>query len=110
MNPNDKEFSVPTEICIIRAAGTESPLSPGMAQRTSAGLGIRHSELNASGYLDGKKLRTIQAWLPPDDLGAAPSHDEVDLNDALAEGTLVPVVSGTPGLAPLSIRTTGATK
>lgn len=91
------------------AAGTESILSPGMAQRVSAGRGIRHSELNASGYLDGKKLRVIQAWLPPDELGAAPSHDEVDLNDALADGTLVPVASGTPGLAPLTIGTTGAT-
>ena len=74
-----------------------------MAQRISAGRGIRHSELNASGYLDGKKLRVVQAWLPPDDLGAAPSHDEVDLNDALTDGTLVPVASGTPGLAPLTI-------
>ena len=37
-----------------------------MAQRISAGRGIRHSELNASGYLDGKKLRVVQAWLPPD--------------------------------------------
>ena len=90
-------------------AGTESILSPGMAQRVSAGRGIRHSELNASGYLDGKKLRVIQAWLPPDELGAAPSHDEADLNDALADGTLVPVASGTPGLAPLTIGTTGAT-
>ncbi|MBC6761916.1 hypothetical protein I6H48_07365 [Corynebacterium amycolatum] len=80
-----------------------------MAQRISAGRGIRHSELNASGYLDGKKLRVVQAWLPPDDLGAAPSHDEVDLNDALTDGTLVPVASGTPGLAPLTIGTTGAT-
>lgn len=91
------------------AAGAESILSPGMAQRVSAGRGIRHSELNASGYLDGKKLRAIQAWLPPDELGAAPSHDEADLNDALADGTLVPVASGTPGLAPLTIGTTGAT-
>ena len=81
------------------AAGAESILSPGMAQRVSAGRGIRHSELNASGYLDGKKLRVIQAWLPPDELGAAPSHDEADLNDALADGTLVPVASGTQAAA-----------
>ncbi|UBI03011.1 pirin family protein [Corynebacterium freneyi] len=99
------------------ATGTESILSPGMAQRISAGRGIRHSELNASGYLDGKKLRVIQAWLPPDELGAAPSHDEVDLNDALAAAAsaaspaerLIPVASGTPGAAPLTIGTSGAT-
>ena len=99
------------------AAGTESILSPGMAQRVSAGRGIRHSELNASGYLDGKKLRVIQAWLPPDAPGAAPSHDEVDLNDALATAAtsddpaarLIPVASGAPGFAPLTIGTAGAT-
>mgnify|MGYP001947181818 CR=1 FL=1 len=90
-------------------AGTESILSPGMAQRVSAGRGIRHSELNASGYLHGEKLRVIQAWLPPDELGAAASHDEVDLNDALSAGTLIPVASGPPGVAPLTTGTSGAT-
>ncbi|MFD5867496.1 pirin family protein [Corynebacterium sp. NPDC060344] len=91
------------------AAGSESILTPGMAQRVSAGRGIRHSELNASGYLDGKTLRVIQSWLPPDAPGTAPSHDEADLNDALADGTLAPVASGTPGIAPLTIGTSGAT-
>lgn len=99
------------------AAGTESILPPGMAQRVSAGRGIRHSELNASGYLDGTKLHVIQAWLPPDERGATPSHDEVDLNESLATAAsadspaerLIPVASGTPGAAPLTIRTSGAT-
>ena len=91
------------------AAGTASILTPGMAQRVSAGRRIRHSELNASGYLDGKKLRVIQAWLPSDEIGAPPTHDETDLNDELTAGTLIPVASGTPGMAPLTIGTSGAT-
>lgn len=94
---------------ITGAAGAEATLEPGMAQHISAGHGIRHSELNASGYLAGKKLRVIQAWLPPTTADTEPRHSETDLTEALSDGLLHPVASGTPDRAPLTIGTEGAT-
>lgn len=93
---------------ITGAAGAETTLGPGMAQQISAGRGIRHSELNASGYLAGEKLRVIQAWLPPTVADAEPRHSETDLTEVLADGHLHPVASATPGAAPLTIGTDGA--
>ncbi|WP_298088307.1 pirin family protein [uncultured Corynebacterium sp.] len=94
---------------ITGAAGAEATLEPGMAQHISAGRGIRHSELNASGYLAGKKLRVIQAWLPPTTADTEPRHSETDLTEALSDGLLHPVASGTPDRAPLTIGTEGVT-
>jgi redox-sensitive bicupin YhaK (pirin superfamily) len=71
--------------------GTDGVIYPGLAQRMSAGRGIRHSELNASATAD---VHLVQMWVLPDTAGIAPSYEQRDLNDALAGGSLVVVASG----------------
>jgi len=71
--------------------GTNGIIYPGLAQRMSAGTGIRHSEMNASATAD---VHLVQMWVLPDTQGIAPSYEQRDLNDALAAGGLVAVASG----------------
>src|SRR6476660_2880626 len=42
--------------------GTDDVITPGLAQRMSAGSGIRHSEVNASAT---EPVHLIQMWVPP---------------------------------------------
>ncbi|WP_032389400.1 pirin family protein [Rhodococcoides fascians] len=70
---------------------------PGLVQRMSAGTGIRHTETNASSRISREKLRVVQMWVPPDTDGTDPSYEELDVQDQLANGELVPVASGMPG-------------
>lgn len=85
-------------------------LGPHQAQHISAGSGIRHSEVNAAGYLSREHLRVVQSWLPADRPGTHPFHRSHDFRAALAAtGALIPVASGTPRVAPLTIGTAGAT-
>src|SRR6188472_4244910 len=62
-----------------------------LAQRMSAGSGIRHSEMNASATAD---VHFVQMWVLPDTNGIAPGYEQRDLNDELAAGGLVVVASG----------------
>ncbi len=71
--------------------GNHGVLYPGLAQRMSAGSGIRHSEMNAS---DTEPVRFVQMWVAPDRRGAAPGYEQIDVNEALSVGGLVPVASG----------------
>ena len=71
--------------------GTDGVIYPGLAQRMSAGRGIRHSELNASATAD---VHLVQMWVLPDTAGIDPSYEQRDLNDALDGGGLVVVASG----------------
>lgn len=71
--------------------GNHGVLYPGLAQRMSAGTGIRHSEMNAS---DTEPVHFVQMWVPPDTAGIAPSYEQADVNDQLARGGLVAVASG----------------
>jgi quercetin 2,3-dioxygenase len=71
--------------------GTDGVIYPGLAQRMSAGRGIRHSELNASATAD---VHLVQMWVLPDTAGIDPGYEQRDLNDALAGGGLVVVASG----------------
>ena len=71
--------------------GTVGRIYPGLAQRMSAGHGIRHSEANASPSID---LHLVQMWVMPDTEGVEPGYEQRDLNDALNGGGLVPVASG----------------
>jgi len=73
------------------STGTVGVIHPGLAQRMSAGTGIRHSEVNAS---DTDDVHLVQMWVVPDTRGVAPSYEQRDLTDALAAGGLVPVASG----------------
>jgi quercetin 2,3-dioxygenase len=70
--------------------GTHGVITPGLAQRMSAGRGIRHSEMNASGTDD---VHLVQMWVLPDTKGIDPSYEQHDLGDVAGEG-LVAVASG----------------
>ena len=63
---------------------------PGLAQRMSAGSGIRHSEKNDA----GEPVRYIQMWVRPDELDLAPSYEQKEVE--LGTGELVPIASGLP--------------
>lgn len=71
--------------------GTHDVIYPGLAQRMSAGRGIRHSEVNASAT---NEVHLVQMWVLPDVKGVEPSYEQRDLSDALGRGGLVPVASG----------------
>jgi redox-sensitive bicupin YhaK (pirin superfamily) len=63
---------------------------PGLAQRMSAGSGIRHAEKNDA----GEPVRYIQMWVRPDELDLAPSYQQAET--ILGTGELVPIASGLP--------------
>jgi redox-sensitive bicupin YhaK (pirin superfamily) len=71
--------------------GNHGVLYPGLAQRMSAGRGIRHSEQNAS---DTEPVHFVQMWVLPDTAGVDPGYEQRDINEALANGGLVPIASG----------------
>ena len=71
--------------------GNYGVLYPGLAQRMSAGRGIRHSEQNAS---DSEPVHFVQMWVLPDAAGVDPGYEQRDINEALATGQLVPIASG----------------
>ena len=77
------------------STGTDDVISPGLAQRMSAGSGIRHSEMNASAT---EAVHFIQMWVPPDTVGLAPGYEQRDVSDRLATGGLFALASG--GRAP----------
>lgn len=71
--------------------GNHGVLYPGLAQRMSAGRGIRHSEMNAS---PDEPVHFVQMWVLPDTAGVDPGYEQRDLNTELATGALVPIASG----------------
>ncbi|MGS2805408.1 pirin family protein [Nocardia sp. MW-W600-9] len=78
------------------SAGNSGVIHPGLAQRMSAGTGIRHSERNGAGYRERERLHVVQMWIPPDTPGVTPSYQELDIEDELRRNTLLPVASGMP--------------
>ncbi len=71
--------------------GNHGVLYPGLAQRMSAGSGIRHSEMNPDADLP---VHFLQMWVVPDTRGVEPGYEQLDVNEALASGELVAVASG----------------
>jgi redox-sensitive bicupin YhaK (pirin superfamily) len=74
-----------------RDTGNHGVIGPGLAQRMSAGRGIRHSEVNASA---ATAVHLVQMWVLPDTTGIDPGYEQRDLSDVLVGGGLVPVASG----------------
>jgi len=70
--------------------GNHGVILPGHAQRMSAGIGIRHSEMNASRELP---VHFLQMWVRPD-TRVRPSYEQRDLSEALASGELIAIASG----------------
>lgn len=81
--------------------GNQGIIYPGLAQRMSAGTGIWHSEMNPSG---NKDVHLIQMWVFPDTESVKPGYEQMDINDALSRGGLVPIASGKGHEAAISIR------
>jgi redox-sensitive bicupin YhaK (pirin superfamily) len=73
------------------STGTDDVITPGLAQRMSAGSGIRHSEMNANAT---EPVHLVQMWVPPDTQGLTPGYEQVDVTDRLGSGALIPVASG----------------
>jgi quercetin 2,3-dioxygenase len=73
---------------------------PGLAQRMSAGTGIWHSEMNAG----HDPVHFVQMWVLPDTERVDPGYQQLDVNDELDKGGLVPIASGQGHDAAISIR------
>ena len=71
--------------------GNYGVIYPGLAQRMSAGSGIRHSEFNPDPDVD---VHFLQMWVPPDTNGIPPGYEQKDVQALLDTGELVPVASG----------------
>ena len=86
--------------------GTSDVISPGLAQRMSAGSGIRHSEVNASAT---EPVHLVQMWVVPDTQGLTPEYEQVDVTERLAAGGLIPLASGRETDAAIRIHQRDAT-
>lgn len=80
------------------STGHSGLIYPGLAQRMSAGRGILHSEKNDSWRLRGDTHREpvhfVQMWVVPDEDGITPGYEQLEIDDELLTGGLVPVASG----------------
>jgi redox-sensitive bicupin YhaK (pirin superfamily) len=81
------------------STGTAGVIYPGLAQRMSAGTGILHSEKNDSWTLAGgdrhdDPVHFVQMWVVPDEAGTTPGYEQLEIEDELLRGGLVPVASG----------------
>jgi redox-sensitive bicupin YhaK (pirin superfamily) len=85
--------------------GHSGLITPGLAQRMSAGSGMLHSEINATG---DRPVHFVQMWVLPDTESVTPSYDQLDITAELDRGGLVPVASGRGHEAAISIRQAGA--
>ncbi len=85
--------------------GNHGVLYPGLAQRMSAGTGIRHSETNPS---PDQAVHLVQMWVRPDSTGVQPGYEQHDFNDQLSAGGLVAIASGQGHEGAVSIHQTGA--
>jgi redox-sensitive bicupin YhaK (pirin superfamily) len=81
------------------STGHSDVIYPGLAQRMSAGTGILHSEKNDSWRLQGgashnEPVHFVQMWVVPDEGDIAPGYEQLEIQNELLAGGLVPVASG----------------
>src|SRR6201987_3129783 len=77
--------------------GHNGVIYPNLAQRMTAGTGIRHSEKNdhsAVSQDDGRPLDLIQMWVVPDEPEVAPGYEQLELDPSDLRGRLAGVASG----------------
>jgi redox-sensitive bicupin YhaK (pirin superfamily) len=86
--------------------GNEGVITPGIAQRMSAGTGIRHSEMNAS---EVEPVHLLQMWVPPDTRGLPPGYEQVDVGTDIKLDELFPLASGREATAAIQIHQRDAT-
>jgi redox-sensitive bicupin YhaK (pirin superfamily) len=73
------------------STGTHGVIYPGLAQRMSAGTGIRHSEQN---HHTDQDVHFLQMWVRPDTAGVTPGYQQTDVTADLDSGSLFPIASG----------------
>ncbi|HEY5663838.1 MAG TPA: pirin family protein [Ilumatobacter sp.] len=71
--------------------GNHGIIRPGLAQRMSAGTGIRHSERNPN---PTEPVHFLQMWVLPDTAGVDPGYEQLDISAEIGAGGLVPIASG----------------
>ena len=80
------------------STGHHGVIYPGLAQRMSAGTGILHSEKNDAFTLQPERaeepVHFVQMWVLPDEGGVTPGYEQLEIDDELLKGGLVPVASG----------------
>jgi redox-sensitive bicupin YhaK (pirin superfamily) len=86
--------------------GTRDVITPGLAQRMSAGTGIRHSEMNASRT---EPVHLLQMWVIPDTPDLPPSYEQQDVSELYAKGGMFPLASGREPDAAIHIHQRDAT-
>jgi len=70
--------------------GTSSTIMPGDVQRMSAGLGVRHSEFNASSTAP---VHFLQIWIMPSRIGLPSGYEQKAFSDDAKRGRLCLVAS-----------------
>ena len=86
--------------------GNVGVITRNVAQRMSAGTGLRHSETNASAT---EPVHFLQMWIPPDTPGIDPSYEQQDVSDLYDTGGLFAVASGRAPDAAIRIHQRDAT-
>ncbi|HEV7897356.1 MAG TPA: pirin family protein [Planosporangium sp.] len=80
------------------STGHSGIIYPGLAQRMSAGTGILHSEKNDSWRLRGERhtepVHFVQMWVVPDEARITPGYEQLEIDNELLAGGLVPIASG----------------
>jgi quercetin 2,3-dioxygenase len=81
------------------STGHAGVIYPGLAQRMSAGTGIFHSEKNDAWMLThgprhDEPVHFVQMWVVPDEQRIKPGYEQLEIDDELLRGGLVPVASG----------------
>jgi hypothetical protein len=81
------------------SAGHAGVIYPNLAQRMTAGTGIRHSEKNDRSAVNPdaeRPLDLIQMWVVPDEPEVAPGYEQLELASSDLRGRLAVVASGMP--------------
>jgi redox-sensitive bicupin YhaK (pirin superfamily) len=86
--------------------GNVGLITRNVAQRMSAGTGIRHSETNASAT---EPVHLLQMWVPPDTAGIPPGYEQQDVSDRIKNDELFPLASGREDDAAIRIHQRDAT-
>ena len=79
------------------SAGHAGVVYPDLAQRMTAGSGIRHSEKNDRSAVNpdaNLPVELIQMWVVPDEPEVAPGYEQLELDPADLRGRLAVVASG----------------
>jgi quercetin 2,3-dioxygenase len=77
--------------------GHAGVIYPNLAQRMTAGTGIRHSEKNdrsAANPDAARPLDLVQMWVVPDEPEMAPGYEQLELDPSDLQGRLAVVASG----------------